>query len=86
MYMTIPTRQKVNYIPSDPLVISGIIVQVQVSSSSLLRGLEYTEYDVPLVAVSYSYSRRAVVWRIELNIILQCTKITYRTNYELGIK
>ena len=30
------------------------------SSSSLLRKIENTKYDVPLLAVSYSYSRRAV--------------------------
>ena len=46
-------------------------VQVQVSSlfkliyykfmTSILQSLEYETYDVPLLAVSYSYSRQAVV-------------------------
>ena len=31
-------------------------------------------YDVPLLAVSYSYSRRTVIRCIELNIILQYIK------------
>ena len=29
--------------------------------TSILQNLEYETYDVPLLAVSYSYSRRAVV-------------------------
>ena len=50
---------------------SSFKFQVQVSSlfkliyykfmTSILQSLEYETYDVPLLAVSYSYSRRAVV-------------------------
>ena len=41
----------------------------------LLRSLEHTKYDVPLLTVSYRYSGRTVVWRMELNNILQYIKI-----------
>ena len=53
------------------LASSSFKFQVQVSSlfkliyykfmTSILQSLEYETYDVPLLAVSYSYSRRAVV-------------------------
>ena len=44
--------------------------------------------DVPLFSVSYcdSYSKRAVVWRIELNIILQYIKITSWIKHEVAIR
>ena len=39
---------------------------VDITSSSLFKFIkknwENTKYDVPLLAVSYSYSRRAVAW------------------------
>lgn len=46
------------------------------------------KYDVPLFSVSFcdSYSKRAVVWRIELNIILQYIKITYWIKHEVAIR
>ena len=48
------------------------------------------KYDVPLLSVSYcnSYSKRALalVWRIELNIILQYIKMTYWIKYEVEIR
>ena len=52
---------------------------------NLLQSLEHKKYDVPLLAISYSYSRWAVVWRIEPNIILHYIKITYYTKYEVRI-
>ena len=58
------------------------------SSSRLLQSLDQKKYDVPLFSVSYcdSYSKRAVVWRIELNIILQYIKITYWIKHEVAIR
>ena len=54
--------------------------------TSILQSLEYEKYDVPQLAVSYSYSKQEVVRCIKLSIILQCMKITYWTKYEVGIR
>ena len=53
----------------DITIIIVIILQVYYYKfiTSILQSLEHEKYDAPLLALSFSYSRRAVAWRIKLH-------------------